>query len=81
MKKKENKTKMWWRKPSLVIFRRKMILTQSTKQINHKHPIKLLIHQKKTEEMKSIDKSRSTQRTDTVNIVDKSRFIPRTYYF
>ena len=32
----------------------------------------------KTDKVKSIDKSRSTQRTDTENTVDKSRSIPRT---
>ena len=32
----------------------------------------------KTEKVKSIYKSRSTQRTDTENTVDKSRSIPRT---
>ena len=32
----------------------------------------------KTEKVKSIDKSRATQRTDTEKKVDKSRYIPRT---
>ena len=31
-----------------------------------------------TYKLKSIDKSRSTQITDTENTVDKSRYIPRT---
>ena len=32
----------------------------------------------KTEKVKTIDKSRSTQRTDTESTVDKSWYIPRT---
>ena len=35
----------------------------------------------KTYTVKSLDKSRSTQRTDIENTVDKSRFIPRSNYY
>ena len=64
---------MWWRKLSLLLFQEKRRLTQSTKQRNHKHQINHLIHPKaiKSNFSKSIDKSRSTQITDTVNTVDK----------
>ena len=34
--KKGNKKNMWWRKPTPLLFHKK-IFTQSTKQINHKH--------------------------------------------
>ena len=37
---------VWWRKPSLLLFKKKIIFTQSTKQRNQKHPIKQLIHPK-----------------------------------
>ena len=65
---------------SLLLFQKKRILIQSTQQINHKYPIKQLIHTKaiKFNTFKSIDKSRYAQRTDTVNTVDKSGSTTRT---
>ena len=77
--KKGNKNLMLWRKPSLILFQQKIILTQSTKQRHYKHPIKKVDTTKinKTDTVKSLDKSRFTQGTDTENTVDKSRSIPR----
>ena len=66
------------RNPSLLLFQQKIILTQSTKQRNNKHPIKKQIKNIKTDTVKSLDKSRFTQRTDKENTVDKSRSIPRS---
>ena len=69
---KKGKTeKMLWRNPSLLLFQQKIILTQSTKQINNKYPIKQQIKNIKTDTVKSLYKSRFTQRTDKENTVDK----------
>ena len=38
--KKGNQNLMWWEKLSLLLFHKNIRLTQSTKQKNHKHPIK-----------------------------------------
>ena len=62
---------MWGRNPSLLPLQ-KILLTQSTKQINHKHPIKVdTSSSNKSEKGKSLDKSRSTQRSATENTVNK----------
>ena len=39
LEKKEKKL-LWQRKPSILLFQKKIRLTQSTKDRNHKHPIK-----------------------------------------
>ena len=72
------KNLIWLRNPSLLPLQ-KIILTLSTKQINQKHPKKKdKSSSNKYDKGKSLDKSRSTQRTETeetVKILNKSRSI------
>ena len=63
---------MWWRKPSLLLFQKEKILTQLTKQINHKYPKKFPTSKtNKPNTLKSIDKSSCTQRTNLSNISNR----------
>ena len=73
---KEGKSrKMWLRKPTHLLYHKKTILTHSTKHINHKHPNKQSIPPKNISTLNSIDKSRSTPRT---NLSNKSIRIEKT---
>ena len=54
---------MWLRKPTLLQFKQKRILTQSTKQRNHKHQKQQSLPQK--------------NKPDTLNLIDKSRYTIR----
>ena len=73
---------MLCRKPSILLFQKKnksdtVNKTDKSQSCNKTVDTPKII---KTDTVKSLDKSRSTQRTDTENIVDKSRYIPRRNY-
>ena len=57
---------MWLSKPTHLLYHPKRKPTQSTKNRNHKHPRKKYIL-RKTDTLNSIDKSRSTTRTNLSN--------------
>ena len=46
--KKRKQKLMWWENPSLLLFKQRRRLTQSTKQRYYRHPIKQLIPQNAT---------------------------------
>ena len=71
---------MWWKKAITNYILGKKNIDAVNKTYKSKAPNGTVDtpRSNKTEKVKSIDKSRSTERTDTENKVDKSRYIPRT---
>ena len=80
MAEKKRKNLMWWRNPSLLLFYQKKKIDTLKKADKTQASNKTVDtpRSNKTNKVKSIDKSRSTQRTETENTVNKSRYILRT---
>ena len=67
-----DKNYMLCRNPSILLFHQKRGFTKSTKHINHKHPKNSpTLPPKKPDPLKSIDKSRFTQRTNLSNKITR----------